>query len=94
MANLSSLLTNIIDYSSRSFVKKSLTGAGLGLGSYLSMQFMYEQFLAHLKTNFSQIADIFYAINLSGLDVGLSMIISAVGVRVYLNSQKVFIRKL
>lgn len=94
MASLSALLSKIIDLSSRSFVKKSLTGAGLGLGSYVAMQAAYDSFLSHIHSNWANLANIFYAINLSGLDIALSMLISAVGVRVYLNSQRVFLRKI
>lgn len=94
MANFSSLLTSVIEFTSKSFVKNSLAGAGLGLGTYAVMQTLYYSFLSYLQSNFSQLASIFYAINLTGLDVALSILVSAVGIRIYLNSQKVFIRKL
>ena len=94
MANFSSLLTSVIQFSSKGFVKNSLTGAGLGLGSYVLLRELYDQFLSYLQSNFANLSTIFYAINLSGLDVALSIVISAVGIRIYLNSQQVFLRTL
>ena len=94
MANFSSLLTSVIQFSSKGFVKNSLTGAGLGVGSYVLLRELYDQFLSYLQSNFANLSTIFYAINLSGLDVALSIVISAVGIRIYLNSQQVFLRTL
>lgn len=94
MASFSSILTSVIEFTSRKLFKNVLGGAGLGLGSYLILTELYSQFLSYLQTNFSNLSTIFYAINLTGLDVALSIVISAVGIRVYLNSQQVFLRKL
>jgi hypothetical protein len=46
MANFSSLLTSVIEFTSKSFVKNSLAGAGLGLGTYAVMQTLYYSFLS------------------------------------------------
>ena len=94
MANFSSLLTSVIEFTSRSFIKNALKGAGLGLGTYMVLQGLYTSFLGYLKSNFAMLSDIFYAINLTGLDVGLSIILSAFSIRIYLNSQQVFVRKI
>lgn len=94
MASLSTLLTSVIEFCSKSFVKNSLKGAGLGLGSYLAMQTLYATFLSYLQSNFSQLASIFYAINMSGLDVGLSILVSAINIKIFMNSKQIFIRKL
>jgi hypothetical protein len=93
MANLSSLLYSVTAFFSKGLIKNSLTGAGLALGSYAVLQTIYASFLSYLQTNFGQLANIFYAINLSGLDVALSMLISAVNVRIFLNSKQLFLRK-
>lgn len=94
MGNLSTLLYKVFDFFSKSFVKNSLKGAGLGLGSYVALQALYQTFLIHLKDNFSQLADFLYAINLSGLDVALSIVVSAINIRIFMNSKKIFIRKI
>jgi hypothetical protein len=94
MANLSTLLNGAGEFFSKSFVKNSLKGAGIGLGSYVVLQGLYSTFLGYLQSNFSQLADIFYAINLSGLDVGLSIVVSAVNIRIFMNSKQIFLRKL
>lgn len=94
MASFSTILTSVIEFTSKSFFKTSLTSAGIGFGSYLVMRETYDQFLSYTTQNFYNLTTILYAINLTGLDVGLSIILSAIGIRVYLNSQKIFLRKL
>lgn len=94
MASFSTLLTGVIEFCSKSFVKNSLKGAGLGLGSYVVLQAIYSIFLSYLQSNFSQLANIFYAINLSGLDVALSILVSAINIKIFINSKQIFIRKL
>ena len=94
MANLSTILTSVGEFFSKSFVKNSLKGAGIGLGSYVALQALYATFLSYLQTNFNQLANIFYAVNLSGIDVGLSIIVSAINIRIMMNSKQLFLRKL
>jgi len=94
MASFSSLLTSVIEFSSRSLVKTSLKGAGLGLGTFTVLTAIYDQFLSYLQTNFANLSSIFYAINLSGSHIALGIVISAIGMRIYLNSQQVFLRTL
>lgn len=94
MSNLSTILNNTMSFFSKGFVKNSLTGAGLGLGSYVALQALYETFLSHLQGNFSQLANIFYAINMSGLDVALSIVVSAINIRIFMNSKQLFLRKM
>lgn len=93
MANLSSLIFKVTELTSKSFIKNSLQGAGLALGSYAVIQTIYSAFLSYLHNNFNQLANIFYAINLTGLDVAFSMLISAINVRIFLNSKQIFLRK-
>lgn len=94
MASFSTLLTGVIEFCSKSFVKNSLKGAGLGLGSYVAMQALYATFLSYLQSNFNLLADIFYAINLTGLDVALSILVSAINIKIFMNSKQIFLRKL
>lgn len=94
MASLSTLLNNTMEFFSKSFVKNSLKGAGLGLGSYVAMQALYATFLSYLQSNFNLLADIFYAINLTGLDVALSILVSAINIKIFMNSKQIFLRKL
>lgn len=94
MASLSSVLHGVMEFFSKSLVKNSLKGAGLGLGSYVAMQALYSTFLSYLQTNFNLLADIFYAINLTGLDVALSILVSAINIKIFMNSKQIFLRKL
>lgn len=94
MASLSTLLYSTMEFFSKSIVKNSLKGAGLGLGSYVVLQGLYSVFLSYLQTNFNQLANIFYAINMSGLDVGLSILVSAINIKIFMGSKQIFIRKL
>lgn len=83
-----------MEFFSKSIVKNSLKGAGLGLGSYVVLQGLYSVFLSYLQSNFNQLANIFYAINMSGLDVGLSILVSAINIKIFMGSKQIFIRKL
>lgn len=94
MASLSTLLHSTMEFFSKSIVKNSLKGAGLGLGSYVVLQGLYSVFLSYLQSNFNQLANIFYAINMSGLDVGLSILVSAINIKIFMGSKQIFIRKL
>lgn len=94
MSNLSTILTSTFSFFTKGLVKNSLKGAGLGLGSYMVLQGLYDTFVSHIRSNFQLGGDILYAFNLSQVDTGLSIVLSAIAVRMYLDSQKVFLRKI
>ena len=75
-------------------VKKLLTGAGLGLGTFVVSQTMFSSLLGHVKNNFGALGDIFWLISLSGLDVALSLVISGISIRLTMNAGKISLRKL
>lgn len=75
-------------------VKRLLTGAGLGLGTFVLSQTMFSILLGHVKNNFGALGDIFWLISLSGLDVALSYVISGISIVLTMNAGKISLRKL
>lgn len=94
MSSLSGILLSTVSFFSKGFVKNILKGAGLGLGSYMALQALYDTFVNHIRSNFSLAGDVLFAFNLSEVDQGISIVLSAIAVRMYLDSQKVFLRKI
>lgn len=93
-AVLSTLLVSVGDFLFKTAVKKMLIGAGVGLVTFEVLQNLYSAFLSMLQQYFSQLANLLFAINLTGIDVGMSMIVSAIGVRIAIGSQKLAFSKL
>lgn len=91
--SLSSLLVKVSDVILSGSVKKMLTGAGVGLATFGITQAVYLMALNRLHESFAQMANFFFAINLSGLSVALSLIVSAIGIKVTLSSQKLAFKK-
>lgn len=75
-------------------LKKILTGAGLGLGTFVLSQTMFSSLLSHVQNNFGALGDIFWLIDLSGLDVALSYVVSGISIRLTMNAGKISLRKL
>ncbi|MEG1502371.1 MAG: DUF2523 family protein [Synergistaceae bacterium] len=77
------------------FLKKILAGAGIGLISFTLQQVIYSQFLSYLQNNFRNLHSLtFVMFELSGLSIALSLIVSAVGIRMTMNSGKLALRKI
>ena len=75
-------------------VKKLLTGAGLGLVTFGISQAMFSTLLGYVQNNFGALGDIFWLIDLSGLDVALSYVVSGISIRLTMNAGKISLRKL
>lgn len=74
--------------------KKVLIGAGIGLASFGVTQLIFNSLLNYVQTNFAQLHSFFFLIDLCGLDVALSYVISAVSIRITMNAGKLGLRKM
>ncbi|RZG66680.1 DUF2523 domain-containing protein [Acinetobacter wuhouensis] len=74
--------------------KKLLIGAGIGLASFALTQTAFSFFLDFVHARFNDLASIFFIIQLTGLDVALSYVISAVSIRLTMNAGKLAFRKI
>lgn len=91
--SFATLAISIGAFLSKSAVKNFLVGAGLGLASFTVLQGLYATFLSYVNNNFNTLSSFFYAFDLSSWDVGLSMILSAYNIRLYLDSKGIMINK-
>ena len=92
--SLASLLTKVSESVLSTSVSKMLKGAGVGLATFGITQAVYNMALNKLHESFAQLVDFFFVINLSGLSIALSLIVSAIGIKVSISSQKLALRKL
>lgn len=74
--------------------KKILIGAGIGLVSFTLTQSAFSFFLSYVHERFNALSAIFFIIDLSGLDIAMSYVISAVSIRITMNAGKLAFRKL
>ena len=92
---LSSLLSKTADSASSGFLKKALTGAGLGLVSTAGVTVLVNQYIDTLRTSSSGISvELLSILNLSGADYSISIILSAIVTRIALNSANLSLSKL
>ncbi|WP_151766037.1 DUF2523 family protein [Acinetobacter colistiniresistens] len=74
--------------------KKLLVGAGLGLVTFGITQGVYSILLNYVKDSFSMLSAMFYLINICGLDVAISYILSGIAIRLTMNAGKLSLRKM
>lgn len=86
------LLFNVGDYLLGSAFNRVLTGAGLTLGTASVSVVVIQDLIDHTRQNLSGISDFGMAfIDLSGLDVALSLSISAILTRLAIERTMVFL---
>lgn len=92
---LSSILSKTVDSASSGFLKKALTGAGLGLASTAGVTVLVNSYIDNLRTSTGGLsAELLAILHLSALDYALSIILSAVVTRIALNSAGLQLSKL
>lgn len=74
--------------------KKLLAGAGLGLASFALTQSVFSILLNYVNNQFQQLSGLFYLIDLAGIDVAISYVVSAISIRLTMNVGKLSLRKL
>lgn len=77
------------------FIKRILAGAGIGLVSFVAQQAIFNAFINYLRTNINLLSSLtIIMFDLSGIFICLSLIVSAIGIRMTMNSGKLAFRKL
>lgn len=74
--------------------KKLLLGAGIGLGSFVVSQLMFNQLLDFVHARFELLSSIFFLIDMAGVDEGLSFIISGISFKITMNAGKLALKKI
>lgn len=74
--------------------KKVLVGAGIGLASFGISQLIFNSLLSYVQNNFAQLHSFFFLIDLCGLDISISYVISAISIRITMNAGKLAFRKI
>lgn len=74
--------------------KKLLIGAGIGLASFGITQLIFNSLLSYVQNNFAQLHSFFFLIDLCGLDISISYVISAISIRITMNAGKLAFRKI
>ncbi|MGB2784566.1 DUF2523 family protein [Psychrobacter sp.] len=93
--SLSSLLSKSLDSASSGFLKKLLTGAGLGIASTAGVTVLINQYIDNLRTSTGGLSvELLAILNLAGVDFVISIILSAVVTRIALNSANLSLTKL
>lgn len=77
------------------FITKALKGATLGLGTYAGLQTIFDKMIQDATSILYQGNSMALQIlGLAGVDVALSVILSACAVRVFIQSNQIFLTKL
>lgn len=89
MAGLSGLLTTIIESGTKGSLKNILTGAGLTLASNAVFMTIVNQYISKLRGQVGGLsADLASLIHLTGGDIAISIVLSAIVTRLALNPPK------
>lgn len=80
-------ISKILDSAESGFIKKALTGAGITVFSNTVMLTLFDTFLDQFKNNLGQInSPVLALLHMSGIDIALSIVLSAIATRMALNS--------
>lgn len=94
MAGLAGLLSKVIDSGTKGSLKNILTGAGLTLASNAVFLTIVNQYINNLRGQVGGLsADLASLIHLTGGDLALSIILSAVVTRLTINPPKLSVMK-
>jgi len=88
--SLASLLSKVSETILSSAVSKLLKGAGLSLFTYGATQGAFSLAVSTIQSYWG---NVLYVVGLSGFDQAISMVLSAIALRVALSSMQVGVRK-
>lgn len=91
--SLSNILTRVSDVVLSDLGQKILSGLGISVFTFGTTQFFFDQAMQLVYQNWSMMGSVMYLFGISGVDEALSMVFSAIAVRVALNSAKVGLTK-
>lgn len=90
---LSNILTKVSDVVLSDAGQKVIGNMGLALFTYGASQLVFNQAISVVNNYWSGLGSVMYLFGISGADVALSMVLSAIAVRVAMNSAKVGLTK-
>lgn len=93
-ASLGTIITKAIEIGTKPIFKNGLKSLGVGLITYTVVLTLYNTALAYLHASFGDLGSFFYAFNIAGIDVFVSKCTSALGIRIYIVSNKISFRSL
>lgn len=91
--SLSSVLTKVSDVVLSDAGQKIIGGLGLSVFTYGTTQAVFSKAMALVYQYWDAMGDLMYLMGLSGFDKAMSMVFSAIAVRVAMNSAKVGLKK-
>ncbi|NUF38923.1 DUF2523 family protein [Acinetobacter lactucae] len=91
--SLANLLSKVSETILSSAVSKLLKGAGLSLFTYGATQGAFSLAVSTIHSYWGALGNVLYVVGLSGFDQAISMILSAIALRVALTSMQVGVRK-
>lgn len=90
---LSNILTKVSDVVLSDAGQKIIGGMGLSVFTYATSQAIFNQAMSMVYQYWGQLGNVMYLFGLSGSDQALSMVLSAIAVRVAMNSAKLGFKK-
>lgn len=90
---LSNILTKVSDVVLSDAGQKIIGGMGLSVFTYATSQVIFNQAMSLVYEYWRQLGNVMYLFGLSGADQALSMVLSAIAVRVAMNSAKLGFKK-
>ncbi|VTX66214.1 DUF2523 family protein [Acinetobacter ursingii] len=90
---LSNILIKVSDVVLSNAGQKIIGGMGLSVFTYATSQAIFNQAMSMVYQYWGQLGNVMYLFGLSGADQALSMVLSAIAVRVAMNSAKLGFKK-
>ena len=91
--SLASVLTKVSDVVLSGAGRKIISGLGISAFTYGGTQLIFGQAISLVQSYWSGLGSVFYIFGLSGADQALSMVLSAIAVRIAMNSAKIGFKK-
>lgn len=94
MKGLAAIFAKLFDSFAKGFLGKALVGAGLTLASTATITTLINSYVSKLQSDvYSMPADLLMILGLSKVDYAISVVLSAVVSRVFMNSLGIFIKQ-
>ena len=91
--SLANVLTKVSDVVLSDAGQKIITGMGISIFTYGTTQLIFDQAMSAVYQYWGQLGNVMYLFGISGADQALSMVFSAIAIRVAMNSTKLGFKK-
>lgn len=91
--SLATILTKVADVTLSKAGRTVLTSLGVGLVSSTISLVLFNQYINYLQSSYSALGDVAGILALAGVDYGLSIIISAVVIKITLKAKNISLGK-